>query len=555
MNEFSPAMASPAVMNGNTVLMLKRIRSLLEQDNDSGDAVAEELETVTNQFRHGKAAEVYYTVLWAVPGMLDFLMNETLVTPSSYDPGSVPMELQAEMDAWAAMSPKAQDEAGYESFLSEAARGEIGKGHAHLSAFYFAHFVFDILLKTAIDHVPRSENPHQLPGKENEGRGSTREEACPRMAALVHAAAGRALALWCDKDARRCCGPALCAAPTLCTTLMFKCIETNKKRASGGGRFQEMCHGCLNFGIDMLAVLQACIPELPVGGEIQWNGSKPRETFWTARNLIGGEGSWYGIGGKLYMCLRFAFSEKRMEDLPCGYIEGDLVGEKEAPAALHARFFSVEKAAQTALELYMALITEAGANKETSATFLEAVCPPGFERLAIWEAAAANPFVPDIRPPFDIRVAEGKAFFRWLILMTMHASLMPLYATTNATLEKLNALPAFFVDTPGGVMKSVVTAAMAATKGLGNPTDANQAVATPHPLAIMQPRWDALPESFQQLPSCALELIALMATPTDSGLASGSSIEGLFNKWICTPRGPCMRWKVGAGLDTPLAFG
>jgi hypothetical protein len=132
--------SNPLALDGNAVPLLRRIRSLLEASGSGcssskgdDDEIGLELHRLTRVAISGQAAAEYYSRIWAAPGMVDFLLNEPLVTcgalqrrhkyPEGYDYDLLPPPAREEIDGW----------------------------DTDLSAHHFCYFVFNILVRTAVD--------------------------------------------------------------------------------------------------------------------------------------------------------------------------------------------------------------------------------------------------------------------------------------------------------------------------------------------------------------------------------------------------------------------
>ena len=147
----------------------------------------------------------------AVPGMVDFLLNEPLVTAG-------------------ALRRKEQYPDGYDyTELSDAAKSEVDGWDADLSAHQFAYFVFNILVKTSVDATfGGTRQPH--PVSVYDGHGELRflslNDSCRKpwsggpLRAMAEAAERRVLELYCDADVRSCCGKALQPGASFCMTAL-----------------------------------------------------------------------------------------------------------------------------------------------------------------------------------------------------------------------------------------------------------------------------------------------------------------------------------------------
>jgi hypothetical protein len=236
-------MMNPATMDGNTVLVMKRTKQLLEyhdddEDDFSGQDAGYKLHTMARNFKSDEAAAVYYSTLWAAPGMTQFLLSEplwstTVMARKVKYPNGVPDELEG---------------------LSEAERAEVHLWDVDedLSAYHFAFLLFNILVHTAICSG-------MSPTSNKDGLGKVRGfgnlmNPLPSLASLAMAAGKRALALWLDADVRVSCGDALAPGPGLVHSLIQTQLEMQSMFPSTSKLFR--------FDVPFVPVIAACIHEL-----------------------------------------------------------------------------------------------------------------------------------------------------------------------------------------------------------------------------------------------------------------------------------------------------
>jgi hypothetical protein len=176
----------PWTMNGDTVLIMKRIRLALENPDDyPGEVITTsdmgfQLHTMTRIFvPDGTIGVNHYSVMWAAPGMTEYLLNEDLYSKTI-------------------LSKDDQNE-------------EICYCEEDHSAREFAFLLFNLLVSTVIHATPSHDSQH-------DGYGEIRTN----MDALVYVAAFRALELFLDPLVRESCEDALSPGCSLCLTIITK---------------------------------------------------------------------------------------------------------------------------------------------------------------------------------------------------------------------------------------------------------------------------------------------------------------------------------------------
>jgi hypothetical protein len=193
-------------MNGNTVPILIRTRQLLGKSEDETGAdhadIGFVLHTMARTFSNQPPGsyDKTYDAIWAVPGMADFLLNQSLVTPGM----AKVRELYP--NGW------------HHDDLTEAKKEEVLDltNKSDLSCHNFAFWYYNILVRTVVVSRPTGSSIH-------DGRGWVRKVEREAPQCPVRAAAKRAMALWYDSDVRQCCGDALAPACSLCLTLLMRC--------------------------------------------------------------------------------------------------------------------------------------------------------------------------------------------------------------------------------------------------------------------------------------------------------------------------------------------
>lgn len=166
--------------NGNTVLLLRRVRALIESgEGREPGLTVEPFEGITAHAMAGHQAGIYYSLLWAVPGMADYLLNEPLSSEGVAVVGD----------------PKTM------------CRCDVRK-----AAHDMSYLLFNLLVRTAVCPAHPGDDSVFF------GHGALRLDTLPH--ALVSAAVQRALDLWLDEGVRDGCGYGVAAGPSLCLTFL-----------------------------------------------------------------------------------------------------------------------------------------------------------------------------------------------------------------------------------------------------------------------------------------------------------------------------------------------
>jgi hypothetical protein len=227
--------------NGNTVLLMKRVKYALENprdfpDMDMGDAghTGMALHMMTRRFPPNNAfGTKYYRTLWAAPGMTDFLLNETLISRT----------LQAEMEKY----PEGFDI----DKVCEADQDELqGWGrHPDLSTSEFSYLIFNLLVKTVVAGKPSHASI-------NDGDGEIRSG----MDSLVLAAAQRTMDLFINRFVRKSCGDIqLAAAPSFVNTVVAAKFAPDKVLEKIEFNKMKLFSACLDeFADDVSALHYVC---------------------------------------------------------------------------------------------------------------------------------------------------------------------------------------------------------------------------------------------------------------------------------------------------------
>jgi hypothetical protein len=258
-NTLRRQMEKPATMDGNTVLVMRRIRLLMEQQPDSSNDAGFQLHTMARGFMSDEQALPYYKTLWGAPGMTQFLMTESLYSTTvaarrTKYPDGVPDELRG---------------------LSEEEKEEVHEWQTQedISAYNFAFLLFNILVHTAISSSPSMSGSR-------DGLGNVRGYGVlnPNLAGLVSlamAAGKRALALWLDSDVRSSCGDALAPAPGMCQSLIKTQLDMQGLLGGTSKLFR--------FDVQLLPVIAACVNELNASTA---SAQQTRALLKTAKSMV-----------------------------------------------------------------------------------------------------------------------------------------------------------------------------------------------------------------------------------------------------------------------------